>query len=107
MRIRWIIHYLDGKTIISDWEKEIPFYKYWSKDISSIQLQKESGKLYTLSVKKKQSGIFWQRDTEKSRSILKRLHKNIWEELTLYLDKNKPEIKIIKENIEVSNGNRE
>lgn len=106
METRCLIHYVDGNTNISEWNTPTSSLDFGHKSISSIQLQTKEKKLYTLSSKKGQNATFWQRDTyEKkeiiSRSILKRLARNIWIELNLNLKTAKNTINIIKEDIKI------
>ena len=105
MKNRLIIHYNDGKTITSDWLASVPFDKSRAKKISSLQLQKEDGKLFTLSGINQPNTAFYYRNSIKNgtihaRSIMKRLYRNIWLELKLFTNKEKPEILIIKEKID-------
>lgn len=106
MDIRWIIHYNDGKTKISNWDSSISFKEATSDEITSMQLQDEKGSLYTLSSKKNQKSTFWQQDKYInkdlfSRSILRRLAKDIWLKLSLDINGNK-EISIVKDKIKVT-----
>jgi len=113
MGIRWIIHKKDGKTITSDWNSnEESFRKNWSSDITSIQLQNEEKKLYTLSARKNSRIVFWQTDdfllnpnTEQTdmvaRKIFKNLGEDIWLELMLSDKSEKPVINIINKKIKV------
>jgi len=114
MGIRWIIHKKDGKTIASDWNSnEESFRKNWSEDITSIQLQRENKKLYTLSARKNSRNKFWQTDdfivdqnTMQSNMVARKIFKNLgedtWLELILSNKKEKPTINIIKKKIQVN-----
>jgi len=113
MGIRWIIHKKDGKTVNSGWNSnKESFRKAWSKDITSIQLQSEDKKLYTLSARKNSKTLFWQTDnfllnsnTNKiemmTRKIFKSLGENIWLELAFCNESEKPFINIINKKIKV------
>ena len=111
MGIRWIIHKKDGKTIASDWDSnEESFRKNWSEDITSIQLQREDKRLYTLSARKNSKTKFWQTDdfllnsnTEQTemvaRRIFKSLGENNWLVLALNNKEERPTINIINKKI--------
>lgn len=113
MGIRWIIHKKDGKTVASDWNSnEESFRKDWSNTITSIQLQMENKKLYTLSARKNSKILFWQTDdfllnlnSEQvemiARKIFKSLGKDIWLELALDIQTGRPFINIINKKIKV------
>jgi len=106
METRCIIHYQDGKTYTSDWNHIILPSILSCKTMSSIQLQIKDGDLYTLSGKKNHNVTFCQRDTYEykdiiSRSILKRIAKDIWLELSLCLETGQNKINILKEKIEI------
>jgi hypothetical protein len=96
MGIRWIIHKKDGSTINSGWNSgDTSFRNNWSRDISSLQLQREEDKrLYTLSKRKNSKSVFWQTDDflvgansdspiMVSRRIFKSLGEDNWIELIL------------------------
>jgi len=98
--MRWIVHKKDGSTIASNWNlNDVSFRKSWSKDITSIQLQREEDKkLFTLSARKNSKSIFWQIDdfifdtrSAKSimiaRKILKSLSNDIWIEVSININK--------------------
>lgn len=104
MKTRIIIHYYSGKTWIGDWNNSDDFKKLNNSPISSLQIQEGNGKHHTLSLKRKQINSFWQRDYKKddkliSRSIFRRLSKDIWLELNLDCDTGKRKVIIIKEDI--------
>ena len=113
MQIRWIIHKKDGKTVASDWNSnEESFRKNWSDSLTSIQLQREDKKLYTLSARKNSKTLFWQTDdfivdpnTMESnmiaRKIFKSLGEDTWLELVLDTKNEKPSINIINKKIKV------
>ena len=106
METRCLIHYVNGDTNISEWNASVYFSNFNHKSISSIQLQTKEKKLYTLSSKKGQNATFWQRDSYNkkeiiSRSILKRLARNIWIDLNLNLKTEEVNIFIIKEDIKI------
>ena len=113
MGIRWIIHKKDGKTVASDWNSnEESFRMHWSNNITSIQLQRENKKLYTLSARNNSKTLFWQTDnfllnanTELvemiARKIFKSLGKDIWLELILDINTGRPFINIINKKIKV------
>ena len=74
--------------------------------LSSLQIQQEDGKIYTLSSKSKEASTFWQRDYLKggdiiSRSLFKRLNEDIWLEMNINCGTGKREITIVKKNIKV------
>lgn len=106
MRTRVIIHYYDGVTWTGDWDELVNFKTMNQNPISSLQIQEEGGKNHTLSLKRKQLNAFWQRDFTRgdkliSRSILRKLSKDIWLDLNLNCDSGKRRVTIIKENIKV------
>ena len=112
MGIRWVIHKKDGSTTVSGWnDNSVSFRKAWSKDVTSIQLQRESDKkLFTLSSFSGKSCDFWEVDdfivrtsgnsNMVSRKIFKRLYGDIWLGLSLSENTN-PEIFVIKKRIKV------
>jgi hypothetical protein len=114
MGTRWILHKKDGQTTTSDWDSnEVSFRKNWSEDITSIQLQREDKKLYTLSARKGSKSLFWQTDdfildtnTEQTRMIARKIFKSLgdnnWLELCLIEGKEKPTINIINKVIKVN-----
>lgn len=114
MGIRWILHKKDGQTVTSDWNSnEVSFRKNWSEDITSIQLQREDRKLYTLSARKGSKSLFWQTDdfildpnTERTKMIARRIFKSLgdnnWLELCLIEGKENPTINIINKVIKVN-----
>lgn len=107
MKTRLLIHYLDGKTFTGEWNKIYDFRNLNNKPISSLQIQKDIGKTHTLSSKKKQKNIFWQRDKVKTdriicRSVLKRLTKDVWLDLTVDCETGNSKIVVIKENIRIN-----
>ena len=83
MKTRLIIHYSDGETFTGEWNKYHPFKDLNTKNISSLQIQSSSDKLYTLSSKKKQCSEFYSRQSKDIIAILKRIHRNIWIELEI------------------------
>jgi hypothetical protein len=113
MGTRWILHKKDGQTTTSDWDSnEVSFRKNWSEDITSIQLQREDKKLYTLSARKGSKSLFWQTDdfildtnTEQTRMLARKIFKSLgdnnWLELCLIEGKEKPTINIINKVIKV------
>lgn len=106
MRTRLLIHYLDGKTFSGDMDCRHDFKELSKKPISSLQIQEEAGKMHTLSSKNKKSNTFWQRDYIKSgniisRSILKKLKKDIWLDMNIDCNNGKREITVIRETIKV------
>ena len=106
MKTRLLVHYLDGKTFTGRWDYKYDFKKLSNKPISSLQIQRNDLKMYTLSSKRKQSNTFWQRDHIKNkelvaRSILKRLNKDIWLDMYINCDTGKRNITIIREEIKV------
>ena len=114
MGTRWILHKKDGQTTTSDWDSnEVSFRKNWSEDITSIQLQREDKKLYTLSARKGSKSLFWQTDdfildtnTEQTRMLARKIFKSLgdnnWLELCLIEGKEKPTINIINKVIKVN-----
>jgi hypothetical protein len=113
MGTRWILHKKDGQTTTSDWDSnEVSFRRSWSEDITSIQLQREDKKLYTLSARKGSKSLFWQTDDfildpgkEQSRMIARKIFKSLgedtWLELCLIEGKENPTINIINKIIKV------
>jgi len=113
MGTRWLLHKKDGQTTTSDWDSnEVSFRKNWSEDITSIQLQREDKKLYTLSARKGSKSLFWQTDdfildtnTEQTRMLARKIFKSLgdnnWLELCLIEGKEKPTINIINKVIKV------
>jgi len=93
MGTRWILHKKDGQTTTSDWDSnEVSFRRGWSEDITSIQLQREDKKLYTLSARKGSKSLFWQTDdfileqgAEQSKMVARRIFKNLGENTWLEL----------------------
>lgn len=106
MKTRILIHYFNGKTFIGDWDISYNLNDLNMSPISSLQIQEESGKYHTLSLKRKQLNAFWQRDLIKedkilNRSILRKLAKDVWVDLNLDCISGKRRVTIIKENIKV------
>jgi len=113
MSIRWLIHKKDGNTVIAAWDSnKESFRKNWSDSITSIQLQRDNKKLYTLSTRKNSKNIFWQTDNflvnpdtmetkMVARRIFKSLDKDIWLEFGLSNNKEEPEINIINKKIKI------
>jgi len=106
MKTRIIIHYGNGKTHTGKWDESEDFKNLCQGQISSLQIQEEGGKNHTLSLKRKQLNAFWQRDFRKgdkliSRSILRKLSKNIWLDLNLDCVDGIRRVTIIKEEIKV------
>ena len=106
MKTRILIHYTSGKTYTGKWDESQDFKNVCKSQISSLQIQEEGGKNHTLSLKRKQLNAFWQRDTRNkdkliSRSILRKLSKNIWLELQLDCTEGIRTVTIIKEEIKV------
>lgn len=104
MRTRIIIHYYNGITWTSHWDESQDFKNLCQDPISSLQIQEEYGKLYTLSLKRKKLNAFWQRDYIQNgkisnRSILRKLSKNIWVDLNLDCITGRRTVIIIRENI--------
>ena len=99
MDIRLIVHYSDGNTFTGDWNLFYDFIKLNSKKISSLQIQTSNENLYTLSSKKKQNSTYWFRKQNDLISILKRLHKNIWIDLSINKNTEEKLINIISEDI--------
>lgn len=93
MDSRLIVHYKDGKTYKSDWNEDLDFSEYCEKPISSVQLQTEIGRTYTLSAKKGQASRFWY----KKGTIYKRIARDTWIELDTSRDG--PNINIVKDKI--------
>ena len=104
MRTRIIIHYTNVMTYTGEWDESDDFKKLCKEPISSLQIQEEYGKLYTLSLKRKKLNAFWQRDYIQNgkisnRSILRKLSKNIWVDLNLDCITGRRTVIIIRENI--------
>ena len=104
MRTRIIIHYINGMTYTGEWDESEDFKNLCKDPISSLQIQEETGKLHTLSLKRKQLNAFWQRDHKQkdkltNRSILRKLSKNIWVDLNLDCITGRRTVIIIRENI--------
>jgi hypothetical protein len=114
MGTRWILHKKDGQTTTSDWDSnEVSFRRNWSEDITSIQLQREDKKLYTLSARKGSKSLFWQTDDfildpniEQTRMIARKIFKSLgdnnWLELCLIAGKENPTINVINKVIKVN-----
>ena len=92
MRIRWLKHFEDGQTIVSAYDGSISWRNTPLKNLTSVQLQTEDKRLYTLSGK----GEYWQEDlyTVKvvigtqpgalvARRIMKEIGNNKWLKLTV------------------------
>ena len=58
MRIRWLKHFKDGRTIVSDYDDSVSWRNTPLDNLTSVQLQTEDGRLYTLTGE----GKYWQED---------------------------------------------
>lgn len=106
MRTRIIIHYYNGMTRTGDWNDYEDFKLLCIEPVSSLEIQEENGNKHTLSLKRKHLNAFWQRDKIEcdkilTRSILKRLSKDVWIDLTLDCTTGNRTIIIIREDIKV------
>lgn len=109
MRTRLLIHYANGKTFTGEWDKSYDFSTLRKIAISSLQIQQDNSIYHTLSCNKKRLNNFWQKDKVVegkliNRSILKKLSKNVWLELTINCVDSKRTITIIREDIETKNA---
>ena len=92
MRIRWLKHFEDGQTIVSAYDGSISWRNTPLKNLTSVQLQTEEDKLFTLSGE----GEYWQEDLYSvqvalgkqegklvARRIMKEIGNNKWLKLTV------------------------
>ena len=100
MNLRVLAHYKDGSTKTFENSTD----KMDRNQLTSLQLQANAEKMWTLSARNNENAIFYQRDRKKSakilsRSILKKLGKDCWINLSVNCKKEAVIINILEESI--------